>query len=117
MRGTVFDRLLRVACGHQAVNEAARKTVAATHAIENFEVGILARLIKFSAHPRDRSPIIDGGGLRRAQRRGRSLEVRVSLHRGFYHLLERGHVDMEQVFVRPFDVKPEASSETLFVAD
>src|SRR5437016_6399362 len=40
VRRAVIDRLLRIARGHEAVNEAARKTVAASDAVEDFEVRI-----------------------------------------------------------------------------
>src|SRR2546425_10998162 len=96
MRRAVIDRLLWIARGHQAVNETARKTVAAADAVENFEVWILARLVELAVHPCNGGPVVDGGGLCRAQRRRCGLEVRIRFHCCFDHLLECGHVDRSE---------------------
>src|SRR5438128_2360513 len=59
MSGAVINRLLWVAGAHQSINEAGRKAVPTTNAIKNFQIRILAALVKLSIHPRDRRPFDD----------------------------------------------------------
>ena len=105
MRRAVIHRPLRIAGRHQAVNKARSKTVAAADAVEDFQVGIFAALVKLGVHPCDGRPVVDRRCLGGAQRGGRGLEIRIGLHRRPDHLFERGDVNMQKVFVRPFDLE------------
>ena len=56
VRRAVIHGLLRIAGGHQTVDQAGGKTVAAADTVENFQVGIFSALVKFAVHPADGAP-------------------------------------------------------------
>src|ERR1017187_1829461 len=113
----VIDRLLRIACFEEAVDQAACKTVAAAHAVKDFQFGILAALVKLAAHPADRAPIVLRGGEDLAQGGGGDLGVLELGDCLLDHLLEGVGLDLREVVVHAFDFETEAGREVLLVAD
>ena len=117
MCGTVVDSLLRILCGHEAVDEAGSEGIAAAHAVEDLKSVVLSGLIDGSVCPADGLPVIDGCGLYGAERRCDCLEVRILLCGGVDHALVAVDVELLEALVLSLDLKAKACGEVFLVAD
>ena len=113
----VVHRLLGVAKGHQAVNQAGGKAVAASDTVQNFQSRELHGLVNPAVCPANGFPVIDGGGLYSAQGGSDHLKVGVRLGSGLNHLIIAVHIQALQVLVVTLNLQAKASGKVLFVAD
>ena len=80
----VVDRLGGIVVFEESIGKSRSEAVSAADAIKNLKFWIGYRFVKFVVVPADRAPVIDGGGVDFAKRRGGGLEVREFLYRAFY---------------------------------
>ena len=118
MSGAVVDGLLNVSGFHDAVDEAGSEGIATAHAVKDLQAVTLTRLYEaLPLHPRDRSPIVDGGGTHLAHCGADGLEVREGFRGFFDHLAEGFDLQIIQVLVCTFDLETERGGEVLLIAD
>ena len=113
----VVHRLLGVAKGHQTVDQAGGKAIAAANTIQNFQSRELHGLVDLAVCPANGFPIIDGGGLYSTQSGGDHLKVGVRLGGGLDHLVIAVHIQALQVLVVALNLQTKASGKVLFIAD
>src|SRR5579859_7155898 len=98
MRGSAFDRPLRILSRQKSIDQPGCKRIAASHAVENLKIFTVSRLVELAIAITDRAPVILRGGLCFAKRRGHHLEgiFRYGLRN---HLLETFHLKCGEILV------------------
>src|SRR6266571_3746309 len=114
---SAIHRPLGSLAGEEPVNEAGGEGVATPDTIVDLQVLPVWRLVEPPLAVADRAPVVEGGGLGVAQRRGHRREVRERLHRLLDHLPESAGVEGGEILVEALHREAEGGREVLLVAE
>src|SRR5712691_5202338 len=115
VRGPAFHGPLRILTSQESVDQAGSKRIAPSHAIKNFQILAVFRLIELAIAITDGAPIIQCGGFCLSQRGGNNFE-RIILHRLRDHLLEAVDLKPRVMLIHARHLVTERRREVFLVA-